>query len=49
MTLFLFVSNFELSKHLSVFVPLWLDYYKENYQEKYLWMRICSIATFPGP
>ncbi len=29
MTLSLFVSNFELSKHLSVFVPLWLSFYKE--------------------
>jgi hypothetical protein len=27
MTLFLFVSDFELSKHLSVFVPLWLNDY----------------------
>ncbi len=25
----LFVSNFELSKHLSVFVPLWLNDYKK--------------------
>jgi hypothetical protein len=28
MALFLFVSNIELSKHLSVFVPLWLNDYK---------------------
>ena len=30
MTLFLFVSNFELSKQLSVFVPLWLNGYPET-------------------
>jgi hypothetical protein len=29
MTLFLFVSNFELSKHVSVFVPLWLNDYNK--------------------
>jgi hypothetical protein len=29
MTLFLIVSNFELSKHLSVFVPLWLNNYNK--------------------
>jgi Na+-transporting NADH:ubiquinone oxidoreductase subunit NqrD len=30
MTLLLFASNFELSKNLSVFVPLWLNDYKEK-------------------
>jgi len=31
MTIFLFVSNFALSKHLSVFVPLWLSDYALSY------------------
>jgi hypothetical protein len=33
MTLFLLASNFKLSKHLSVFVPLWLNDYKNSHYD----------------
>jgi hypothetical protein len=48
MTLFLFVSNFELSKHLSVFVPLWLNDYKLSsaWLAIFLWITKLSIARY---
>ncbi len=47
MRLFLFISNIELSKHLSVFEPLWMNVYQFPFSFSFCFYPPASLALNP--